>query len=152
MTTGQDEPTQEHDDPYANASLAGSLPARPASVGVLRARVTSFAEDHDVEERDLDRIRLAVSEAAANVVRHAYGPDEGGAFHYAVDIEDGDLQVVIADNGRGIRKAGSPAGLGFGLRLIAEESSDFMISHREPTGVEVWMRFVLDAGDDDRTG
>jgi stage II sporulation protein AB (anti-sigma F factor) len=125
--------------------VAGSLPAaEPGSVSMARRTILGFAREHGVRRADLDRIALAVSEAAANVVLHAYASHERGALHYTADLGDEDLQVIIADDGHGIRPGHDVGGLGVGLRLIAETTSDFAITARDPRGLEVWMRFVLE--------
>lgn len=126
--------------------MAGSLPARAESVTVLRRRVVDFARRHGVGRHDRDRIALAITEATANVVAHAYPPLHGdGTIRYVADLEDGDLQIVVSDDGAGIRTGHRSRGLGVGLNLIAAMTSDFTITPREPRGIDLWMRFVLDA-------
>jgi anti-sigma regulatory factor (Ser/Thr protein kinase) len=89
-------------------------------------------------------LRLAVSEAVGNAVLHAYDEGERGEIHFAADIEDGSLEIVISDDGHGFR-SGSSEGLGLGLGIIANVCADFSIRQRAPRGTEVWMRFLLDA-------
>jgi len=48
------------------------MPARPATRRELRARVRAALDGIGAEPRLRDRLVLAVDEAAANVVRHAY--------------------------------------------------------------------------------
>lgn len=130
------------------AILTGSLPAIAGSVGELRHRIVDFAREHGAGRADRDRIALAVTEAAANVVVHAYTPGRRGELSYLADLEDGDLQVIVGDDGDGIRERPRTPGSGLGLKLIDEMTTDFDITPRTPTGVEVWMRFLLDpAGD-----
>src|SRR3954454_5935133 len=125
--------------------IAGSLPATAESVTELRGLLTRFARRHGAGDRDCDRIALALTEAAANVVMHAYLPRQQGTIHFVADLEQDDLQVIVGDEGEGIRTASRSSGLGVGLNLIAAMTSDFTISERSPRGLDVWMRFVLDA-------
>jgi serine/threonine-protein kinase RsbW len=112
------------------------------SVGDARRRVVAFATELGADRELQARIALAVSEAATNVVVHAY-PDAGRRpLHVAADFEDGDLEVVVADQGEGLRTRRSP-GLGAGLGIIAETCDEFVVREREPAGVELWMRFHL---------
>jgi anti-sigma regulatory factor (Ser/Thr protein kinase) len=60
----------------------------------------------------------------------------------AADFEDGDLEVVVADEGEGLRPRRSP-GLGAGLPVIAETCDEFVVREREGGGVELWMRFRI---------
>jgi len=110
------------------------------SVSDARRRIVAFAAELGAD-RDLQaRVALAVSEAATNVVVHAY-PDAGPRpLHVAADFEEGDLEVVVADQGEGLRTRRSP-GLGAGLGIIAETCDEFVVREREPAGVELWMRF-----------
>lgn len=112
------------------------------SVGDARRRLVAFAAELGAD-RDLQaRVALAVSEAATNVVVHAY-PDAGPRpLHVAADFEEGDLEIVVADQGEGLRRRRSP-GLGAGLGIIAETCDEFVVREREPTGVELWMRFHI---------
>jgi serine/threonine-protein kinase RsbW len=124
--------------------VAGTLPATAESVTELRGILTRFAGRLGVGDCDCDRIALAVTEAAANVVMHAYLPRQQGTIHYVADLEENDLQVIVGDEGEGIRTASRSSGLGVGLNLIAAMTSDFTITERSPRGLDVWMRFVLD--------
>ena len=57
-------------------------------------------------------------------------------------MEDGELEVVVADGGRGF--ASEPdEGLGLGLALMRAGASAFEVRDRSPGGVEVWMRFRI---------
>ena len=108
----------------------------------VRAALLRFALDHGADPQALAAIANAVSEAVSNAAEHAYAPGEAGVVHVTADVEDGALEVLVADEGRGLRP-GSDGGLGLGLALIAELADRFSISGREPHGVAVWMRFAL---------
>ena len=140
--TGVEQEVDEDADAPELAFVSGSLPAVASSVTVLRHTMTRFALAHGFRARDADRIGLAVTEAASNVVLHAYAGEPTGALGYIADVAEDDLQVVITDEGRGIRKEHESDGLGVGLATIAQMSSDFGIYARDPRGLEVWMRFL----------
>jgi serine/threonine-protein kinase RsbW len=125
--------------PYT--SLDAEAVAR--SVSDARRRVSAFAAEVGAD-RDLQaRVALAVSEAAANVVMHAYRGRTSRPFHIAADFEGGALEVVVADEGEGLRPRRSP-GLGAGLGIIAETCDEVIVREREGAGVELWMRFDVD--------
>ena len=63
-------------------------------------------------------MRLAVTEACTNVVRHAYA-GATGTIDVVVRPERGALEVIVADTGRGDRAEPGHAGPGLGLPLIA---------------------------------
>lgn len=111
------------------------------SVGDARRRLVKFAAELGADRELQAKVALAVSEAATNVVMHAY-PDAGPRpLHVAADFEAGDLEVIVADRGDGLRARRSP-GLGAGLGIIAETCDEFVVREREGgAGVELWMRF-----------
>ena len=119
------------------------LPAWPRAVGEVRASVCAFAAENGVTGALLDDIALAVTEAAANVVRHAYPEGVEGPLSVLADFEEGALEVVVRDEGAGFQVKPS-AGLGAGLRLIAACTATFGIGYGED-GAEVWMRFLPNA-------
>jgi serine/threonine-protein kinase RsbW len=114
------------------------------SVGVARRRVVAFASDVGADRQLQARVALAVSEAATNVVVHAYREPAPRRLHVAADFEDGDLEIVVADEGEGLRPGRSP-GLGIGLGAIAECCDEFIVREGDPAGVELWMRFLVHA-------
>lgn len=124
------------------AKLRLSLPAEPASVPQVRRRVTALARAAGMTGERLDGVRLAVTEAAANVVIHAY-PDGGGLIHVDAGRAGDELWVFIADDGRGLRSDAESPGLGQGLRLISRCAGSFTVVERSGGGTEVRMRFAV---------
>ena len=117
--------------PTRNRSAARA-PNWPAS---RRARVR--------RETLVDGVRLAVSEAVTNVVRHAYPLDPGEIRVRALVGEDV-LEVVVSDDGCGVHRDGADdGGLGFGLALICEVSDQMTLAPRSDGGTDVRMRFSL---------
>jgi serine/threonine-protein kinase RsbW len=110
------------------------------SVGEARRRVAAFAAEVGADGDLQARVALAVSEAASNVVMHAYRGRTSRPLHIMADFEDGALEVVVADEGEGLRPRRSP-GLGAGLGIIAETCDEVIVREREGAGVELWMRF-----------
>jgi len=78
----------------------------------------------------------------SNAVRHAYPPDAPGRIEISADIEDDELEIVVADEGHGFRHDESNS-LGAGLTVLAQTADRFAIRERTPQGIEVWMRFRL---------
>ncbi len=123
------------------------LPAEARSVGTARRWMRSFAGEHGGDPELQDRVGIALTEALANTVLHAYTAPEVGRIDIAADIEDGALEIVVVDDGSGLRASSSDyrgAGMGFGI--IASTADAFAIRERVPQGTEVWLRFELGAG------
>src|ERR1700689_3572622 len=124
-------------------TFARRYEADPESVGRARAELACFASRAGASERLVDGLRLAVSEAVTNVVRHAYPVDPGEIRVRAVAEEDG-LEVVVSDDGCGVhRDSADDSGLGFGLALICELSDQMTLAPGSDGGTEVRMRFSL---------
>ncbi len=68
----------------ARASSARSL--RSESVGAVRSTLVAFARTCELAERTVDAVALAATEAATNVVLHAYAEAE----------EPGQIEVTAA--------------------------------------------------------
>ncbi len=91
----------------------------------------------------LDSVRLAVSEAVTNVVRHAY-PGRTGAIHLLAVVTTGqELWVLVADDGCGYQTPSTQPGLGLGLTIIAQLSEEYIITQLSTGGTEVRMRFPI---------
>ena len=122
-------------------TIAGHVSA--VEVAAIRRRVRAFAAAHGASPREVFAIGLAVGEAVVNCVMHGYDGG-GGEVRVEVDLEDGDLEVVVADGGRGFTTCPSE-GLGLGLAFVRAGSTAFEVRDRPLGGVEVWMRFALGA-------
>jgi serine/threonine-protein kinase RsbW len=120
-------------------SLQESFPGTPPGVGQLRRAVGRLAERCGMSARDVDAARLAASEAATNAVVHAYR-DHPGELRLEAHVEDGELLVVIADEGGGVRPRADSPGIGLGLPIIAQVSKRFEIVSGT-RGTEVHLAF-----------
>jgi serine/threonine-protein kinase RsbW len=99
-------------------SLRIRLDAVPNSVPEARERVRSWCERAQVDRRILADLLLAVTEAAANVVRHAYPEGQAGTFSLDIRREAGDVVVEVRDQGVGMGAAAPSRGGGLGLEII----------------------------------
>jgi serine/threonine-protein kinase RsbW len=127
--------------PAPSPSLEVSEPASPEAIARLRHAAHAFAASHGAEDRLLDDIGLAVSEAATNAVKYAYEPTGQGRVHLNGSAGDGWLELIVVDRGRGFRE-GDSGGLGLGLSIIAELATELTVE-QAATGTTVSMRFAL---------
>src|SRR3954451_17251069 len=79
-----------------------TLPARPENVSVIRHVLGAFAEALLLPDELIEDLRLAVTEACTNVVRHAYPPERPGPVEIAIVPTQELVTVVVRDHGRGI--------------------------------------------------
>lgn len=64
----------------ATAELILALPAIPASLRPVRSKLAGWLREKNWPFGDAEDLELAVSEAVANVIDHAYPPDARGDF------------------------------------------------------------------------
>jgi anti-sigma regulatory factor (Ser/Thr protein kinase) len=132
-------------------SVNRSYPALAESVPLARNTVSAFAAEAGLAGDRLECIRLVVSEAVSNAVLHAYD-DVKGEIYVTAAVVPGELWILIADDGSGLRAEGSDnRGLGLGLGWMAQFSDGFTLLTRSSGGLEVRLRFELfeDASDAD---
>src|SRR5262249_31175352 len=125
--------------------LSLRLSADPSSVPVARRSVCRAIRAVGVEESVLERVQLAVTEACANVVIHAYRDHpEPGELGIEVVLGPDNVCVRVRDKGRGVTPRLDSPGLGLGLPLIGALASKVDIRACQRSGTEVAMSFDRD--------
>jgi serine/threonine-protein kinase RsbW len=120
-----------------------SLPATADNVIVVRQAVAGLGEALGLPASRIADLKTVVSEACNNVVLHAYPGDDPGPLEVTAEPRSGELEVQVADRGRGFRpraKETDPS-LGLGLPLIAALSDSFEISGGVGKGSRTTIRF-----------
>jgi serine/threonine-protein kinase RsbW len=130
---------EPHGTPSSDVRL--SLPARPENVAVIRHVLGAFAEALRLPPEVVEDMRLAVTEACTNVVRHAYDDGETGPIDVEIRPNGDRLDLVVSDRGRGIGPSPDAAGPGLGLPLIASLADSFDIQLATTRGSRLAMSF-----------
>ncbi len=120
-----------------------ALAARAENIAIVRHVLGGLGEAYEVPEEKLSDIRLAVTEACANVVVHAYPDGQAGPMEVVATMADETLTVLVRDWGCGIRPRPDSPGLGLGLSLIAALAESVQLGHGEEQRTEVQMTFAL---------
>jgi len=123
-----------------------ALPAVSASVRRARDAVGDAVAGLGGDQRLADDVRLCVSEAVTNVVRHAYAGAPRGNTEIVVERDDDDLNVVVRDTGIGVAPARRSRSGGFGLKIIAKLTARYSFTSTPSMGTEVRMVFRLGHG------
>jgi anti-sigma regulatory factor (Ser/Thr protein kinase) len=119
------------------------LAARAENVVLVRHVIGALAESIALPTTRVEDIKLAVTEACTNVVRHAYATETGSLDVAAVADHDG-LHVVVTDEGDGIRPhRQNQGGPGLGLPLMAAVAREFEIDQSRGAGTRVRMSFPV---------
>ena len=126
----------------ASDKLRLAHPARPSVVPRTRRAVRAFFRGTGAGARACENVALAVSEAVANAVVHAYeGVHEPGIVEVEAWRDARGLHVVVRDRGAGLtRRCGRP-GAGLGVPLIHEVAADVRWTSHADAGTEVTMTF-----------
>jgi anti-sigma regulatory factor (Ser/Thr protein kinase) len=115
--------------PTAGGRLGLELAAEPGSLASLRRSLGRFLEDAGADREEAFAITVAVGEAAANAVEHAYGPEEGATFVVEAETAAGDIFVAVRDSGRW--RPPVEEGRGYGLGLMEALVDSVGIERRE---------------------
>jgi anti-anti-sigma factor len=122
------------------APLRLVLPARATVLRELRAAVLAWASSVGIADDDLYDLQLAVGEAAANAVEHAYrGREPGPMSVELVRDADGGIEAHVRDEGTWRPVPEDKGYRGRGLELIRDVSSRMRL-HHGPEGTEVRFR------------
>src|SRR6185503_6849187 len=118
-----------------------TLPARPENVAVIRHVLGAFAEALQLPADLVEDMRLAVTEACTNVVRHAYHDGEPGPIDVVIRPNGDTLVLIVSDRGAGIGPSPDLAGPGLGLPLIAALADHVEIEYGPTRGSRLAMSF-----------
>jgi anti-sigma regulatory factor (Ser/Thr protein kinase) len=118
------------------------IPASGSAVPRLRGIARSYAAGScGLDDDQATLVAMVVTEAAANVVLHAY-PDQPGMIEFAADADDRELCVCVSDCGVGVDSPSANRGLGAGLRIMRGLART-RISSQPGRGTSVELRFRL---------
>jgi serine/threonine-protein kinase RsbW len=124
--------------------LEAVYPAQPPAIGRVRHDGVEAARSCGASESALPQIQLAVSEAATNVVLHAYRDGlPRGEMRVVLRQVDDCIDVSIRDDGVGMSPRGDSPGAGFGLGLMAHAADRCVITSEPGEGTDVLLRFEL---------
>jgi anti-sigma regulatory factor (Ser/Thr protein kinase) len=127
-----------------NDRLHITLPARADSLPLARRAIVAHAEKLGVARAGIADMKTVVSEACANVVRHAYEEEDAvGTLEIDLNPEAEGMDMVVRDFGSGIRPcpSGDVPSLRLGLPIIGALSSSFRLVSVLSGGTEITIRF-----------
>ncbi len=115
--------------------LAETCPAQPEQLAAIRRAVRTWAYASALDDETTDDLLLAINEAAANAVEHAYGTGPAGLVDYSLTrADDGSIEVVVRDHGAWRPPPADSGSRGRGLALIRRLATDVEVEHPEPDG------------------
>jgi serine/threonine-protein kinase RsbW len=129
-----------------------TIPAKAEYITLGRLALTAIARVRPLSEETLSDLKLALTEACTNSVRHAYREERAGTVEILYQIEPDRLVVEVADDGQGFEPAdlagtgnGDLSEGGLGIAIIRAVSDEVEIDERESGGSR--LRFVKFLGE-----
>lgn len=122
------------------------IPARPEYITLCRLALTGIARLRALSDELVADLKLALTEAASNSVRHAYGGEDVGGVEILYQLLPDRLVIEVTDDGEGFDPAAPPLaspGLsegGLGIAIIRAIADDVEIGTR-PNGKGSRLRF-----------
>jgi serine/threonine-protein kinase RsbW len=122
-----------------------TIPARAEYVLLGRLALSGITRMRPLDDEIVNDLKLAVTEACTNSVRHAYG-ENGGTVDIVYELHDDRLVVVVSDDGAGfdpkeLVAAGELTEGGLGIAIIRALVDEFEVGERED-GRGSRLRFV----------
>jgi serine/threonine-protein kinase RsbW len=123
--------------PEAGSAIRLTIPAKPEYIVVGRLALTGIAKLWPVSEETLSDLKLALTEACTNSVRHAYGNGRRGVVEILYQLEPDRLVVEVTDNGAGFSELERAAGAdelnegGLGIAIIRALADELEIGRRQ---------------------
>jgi serine/threonine-protein kinase RsbW len=131
-------------DGHTAPDLSLTLPARPEHVPLVRHLLGCLAESLGMPAHVCDDLRIAVTEACTNVVRHAYEAGTDGIFEVTARPGGEGLEVIVRDSGIGVLTTSPSPGAGLGLSLIHALSDEVAVERHPGVGSRLAMLFRMD--------
>lgn len=124
-----------------NIDIAVCLPREAETVALLRSTITDALRLFGATDDCIDDIKLAVSEAATNVIDHAGDEDE---YEVAVHVDDLQCAISVKNSGRGFDSSTLDGGMpsqdsarGRGIAIMHAIMDNFDLTSAPETGTIV---------------
>lgn len=102
------------------------VPSSTENLALIREFVTSIGRQATLNEEEINKLELAVDEACANVIEHAYGHDITKDVSVRATFDDEKLKISVIDEGRGFDPTG-----------INQKSLDQLVHERRSGGLGI---------------
>lgn len=123
-----------------------SVPATTDSLAIARQVVAGVGEALELSELEIADLKLIISEACGNAVRHAYRDEatEGETIEIELATAEQAIVVAVRDRGIGFVPAVENGGsLGLGIPLMASLAQSLELRAREGGGVELRVELAI---------
>src|SRR4051794_3992828 len=123
------------------------IPARAEYITLGRLALTGLSRLRELSDETLADLKLALTEACSNSVRHAYQDGRAGVVDIDYDLQSDFLAIEVSDDGKGFHyveadgeESAELTEGGLGLAIIKSLSDEFELGERNGGGSR--LRFV----------
>jgi serine/threonine-protein kinase RsbW len=123
------------------------IPAKPEYITLVRLALSGLSRLRPLDEETLGDLKLAVTEACSNSVRHGYGNGRDGTVEISYELQPDRLVVEVVDDGPGFdpelarKRDEELTEGGLGIAIIRAVADEFEAGAR-PNGRGSRLRFV----------
>jgi serine/threonine-protein kinase RsbW len=82
-------------------TIALRIPAKAEYITLCRLALTGLGQLRGIAEDTMADLKLALTEAVSNSVRHAYGPNGEGSVDVRYELHPDRLGIEVVDDGEG---------------------------------------------------
>ena len=116
------------------------IPAKPEYITLCRLALTGLAQLREIGDDAMADLKLALTEAVSNSVRHAYGPGGDGHVDVRYELLSDRLAIEVVDDGEGFDPDEAPSfdgdelsEGGLGIAIIRTVADEFEIQSKPGT-------------------
>jgi serine/threonine-protein kinase RsbW len=131
MYAMDDAATSPWTGPDGARAITLRIPAKAEYITLCRLALTGLAQLREIGDDTMSDLKLALTEAVSNSVRHAYGPGGDGHVRITYELTPDRIGIEVVDDGEGFDPDEAPSfdgdelsegGLGIAIiRTIADE-------------------------------
>lgn len=108
------------------------IPGQTDNLELIRIFVSAVADKVGFEADDVSKIELAVDEACANVIKHAYLKETKEPIDVVIEIDYKKLAIIITDHGKG-----------FDVKKISKQDVKDYIAEMRVGGLGIYLMKAL---------
>jgi serine/threonine-protein kinase RsbW len=126
-----------------------TIPAKAEYITLCRLALAGLPHLRDIADEILHDLKLALTEACTNSVRHAYEAGSEGTVQIVYELGEEDISIEVSDEGEGFvldeaSEADRMSESGLGIAIIRSLADELEIEPREGRGSR--LRFVKHLG------
>jgi serine/threonine-protein kinase RsbW len=115
-----------------------TIPAKAEYISLVRLALSGLSHSREFPGETLGDLKLAVTEACSNSVRHAYSDGRNGSVEVVYELHSDRLVVEVSDQGEGfaepearLAERGALSEGGLGIAIIRELADELELGPRD---------------------